>query len=155
MVLIGSQPESGVVADTVWCPTVLVKGIKMQVNITIKGIITTVKALTYAFPKKGNAPVTQKFTVNGKEADTAQTGGGKYPTYIYFKHEGASYYLPKNQTPDNLSDIVTIAEAPKAAPAPVAAKEEKPMDLPPSVEPVAAAVVKAAEAKSTKGNKRK
>lgn len=96
----------------------------MNVNISIKGVTTVAKALTYAFPKKGNAPITQKFTVNGKEAETAQTGGGKYPTYIYFKHEGASYYLPKNVTPDNLSNIEVIAEVPKAtpvAPAPEAA----------------------------------
>jgi hypothetical protein len=124
----------------------------MQVSVLINGIANTVKALTYTFPTKGNAPADYKLTVNRQEAETRQTGGGKYPRYTYFKHEGASYYLPKNIIPDTGTDIVVIPPEPKAAPV---TTEEKPMNLPASVEPVAAAVVKAVEEKATKGKKQK
>jgi len=156
MVLIGSQPESGVVADTVWCPTDLVKGIKMQVSVSIKGIATTVKALTYTFPKKGNAPAGYTLTVGGKLTDTAQTGGGKYPQYTYFKHEGASYYLPKNVIPDTSTDIVIIPPEPKAvaAPKPVAAPTE-PAERNPEHAGVDMEPAKDSKLDKPKGNKRK
>ena len=92
----------------------------MQVSVLIKGVATTVKALTYTFPKKGNAPAGYTLTVGGKPTDTAQTGGGKYPQYTYFKHEGTSYYLPKNIIPDTGTDISIIPPEPKPVKAPEA-----------------------------------
>lgn len=108
----------------------------MQVSITTESGLSTVKALLYAFPKKGNAPADYSLSVNGMMTEVAQTGGGKYPRYVYFKLNGVSYYLPKNVIPVSGTDIGVVAEAPK----PVAAKEQPTSaDLPaeaPPAEPV-------------------
>lgn len=102
---------------------------------------TEAKALTYTFPKKGNAPEGYTLVVNDLEsADVATTGGGKYPAYTYFKYNGTSYYLPKSvgALPKG-SRITVIAEAPKAPKAtPLASIEDRGpeglADLPPKVE---------------------
>lgn len=105
----------------------------MKVQVTTESGSQIVSALLYAFPKKGNAPADYTLTVNGEAAKTAQTGGGKYPRYVYVMIGGTSHYLPKNIIPVSGSDIITIKEEPKAkaAPAPKAAE--------PKVEPEAKA----------------
>ena len=84
---------------------------------------TTVTAKQYAFPKKGNQAANYELQVNGEVkasalAQVATTGGGKYPCYTYFKHDGKSWYLPKEcgALPGG-SMIEVIAEEPKPVPA--------------------------------------
>ena len=94
----------------------------MKVQVTTESGSQIVSALLYAFPKKGNAPADYTLTVNGEAAKTAQTGGGKYPRYVYVMIGGTSHYLPKNIIPVSGSDITIIKEEPKAPPAPKAEK---------------------------------
>lgn len=96
-------------------------------------VVSSVKALLYAFPKKGNAPAGYTLTVNNAPAKTAQTGGGKYPQYVYFMLNGISYYLPKDVIPVSGTDIVVISEAAN----PVAAKPKADMKVEPTEAKVA------------------
>jgi hypothetical protein len=99
------------------------RSIIMNVTFTTSaGIVTTVKSLKYAFPKKGNAEEGFHLIIDGEKVQAATTGGGKYPKYTYFIHDGVSYYLPKNVNPDN-GTTLTI-EAPTEKPAEVAPTEK-------------------------------
>lgn len=89
----------------------------MKVQVTTESGSQIVSALLYAFPKKGNAPADYNLTVNGEAAKTAQTGGGKYPRYVYVMIGGVSHYLPKNIIPVSGSNITTVKEEAKAKPA--------------------------------------
>jgi len=86
------------------------------------GVVTTVKALKYAFPKKGNAEEGFHLVIGGEKVQSATTGGGKYPKYTYFIHDGVSYYLPKNVNPD--SGTTLAIEAPTEKPAEAAPTEQ-------------------------------
>jgi hypothetical protein len=134
-----------VVADAVWCPTVL-KEIMMKLNVNVNGAAVVVNALSYAFPKKGNDLKDYTLTLNGVPAVVAKTGGGKYPTYVYLMVNGASLYLPKNVTPDAGSDVTLVAEEVKvvkvAEPVPATVVEPTP-----SAEPV---VIKAKKQRAPK-----
>jgi len=69
---------------------------------TSTGQTETHKALRYAFPKKGNAAEGFHFlNTDGEKLQAVTTGGGKYPKYTYFIHNGHSYYLPKNVNPES------------------------------------------------------
>lgn len=81
-------------------------------NVTIAGV--TFKALPYAMPAKGNAPEGWFITVDGEPTECRMTGGGKFPRYTYFTHNGKSYYLPKGITLEAGGNIEVVAEAPKA-----------------------------------------
>jgi len=105
----------------------------MNVTITLESGIVTVKALTYTFPKKGNAAADYKLTVNDVATEVAQTGGGKYPRYTYFKHNGTSYYLPKDVLPVSGSNIAIIAEEAKKGVAAAAAPVEPAAESAPAV----------------------
>jgi hypothetical protein len=83
----------------------------MKVNVNGK----TYTATLYTFPRKGNAPAGYYLLVDGVAVDAAMTGGGKYPRYTYFKHNGKSYYLPK--------DVVLLAGAEVTTDAPRAVLE--------------------------------
>jgi hypothetical protein len=90
----------------------------MKVSVKINGVDTVVSALTYQFPKSPKVLKVGEVDYNlkgedGKALTLAQTGGGKFPTYVYFKHEGVSHYLPKNVTPDLGSVITVVPEAAK------------------------------------------
>jgi hypothetical protein len=85
---------------------------------TAAGIVTTVKALKYTFPKKGNAEEGFHLLIGGEKVQAATTGGGKYPKYTYFIHDGVSYYLPKNINPDSGTTIAIEAPTEKPAEAP-------------------------------------
>ena len=92
----------------------------MKVSVQINSVATVVSALTYQFPKTPKVSKVGEVDYNlkdesGKSLALAQTGGGKFPTYVYFKHEGVSHYLPKNVTPDLGSTISVVKEEPKAA----------------------------------------
>ena len=92
---------------------------------TAEGTVTTVKALRYAFPKKGNAPEGFHLIIGGEKVQAATTGGGKYPKYTYFLHDGKSYYLPKNVNPESGTTLAIEQPAPEAAPE-VAAEQPAP-----------------------------
>lgn len=91
---------------------------------------TEFKALTYQFPKRGNAADDFYLVVDGANRygnlqEVATTGGGKYPAYTYFKYNGTSYYLPKSAGAlAKGSKLDIIVEAPKPAPAPALASIE-------------------------------
>lgn len=97
----------------------------MKVQVTTDAGVVTVSALLYAFPKKGNAPEGYTLKIAGQEVKTAQTGGGKYPRYVYIMINDTSHYLPKNIIPVSGTEVTIIKEEPKAAPAPKAAAEPK------------------------------
>jgi septal ring-binding cell division protein DamX len=110
----------------------------MQVIITnSKGQSETVKALLYAFPKKGNAPSGYTLTLNGEPATVRQTGGGKYPIYIYILIGGVSHYLPKNVVPQSGTDVEVVEEPTVAEPV-----VAKPVAKPVVAKPVAESVAK-------------
>lgn len=94
----------------------------MKVQVTTSAGLSTVSALLYAFPKKGNAPEGYTLTLNGKPTETRQTGGGKYPQYVYLMIDGVSHYLPKNVIPLSGTDVLVVKEEAK----PVPAKVEEP-----------------------------
>ena len=82
----------------------------MKVNVIVNAEVSTVNAIGYnLFPKKGNAPEGYNLKLNGEIAETAMTGGGKYPKYVYFKHEGRIYHLQPGVVPDAGTDIIPIS----------------------------------------------
>ena len=96
----------------------------MNVIVTLESGSSEVKALLYAFPKRGNDLKGYSLTLAGVPATISRTGGGKYPEYVYIKIEGTSYYLPKNVIPVSGSDVkvaVAVAVAVEAAPVAVEA----------------------------------
>ena len=102
----------------------------MKALITIAGVEITVSALAYPFPKAPKVAAEYHLVdEKGEKLELAQTGGGKNPTYIYFKMDGKSFYLPKNTTPTSGSAVKVVVETEKpAAPAAEASevKAEKP-----------------------------
>ena len=90
----------------------------MKVSITTTGSTVIANALLYAFPKVPKVAEDYTLTIAPVEGETfaatlARTGGGKFPTYIYFMYDDRSYYLPKNVTPDTGTVITLIAEEAK------------------------------------------
>lgn len=92
----------------------------LNLNVVVSGATRVVVAKPYPFPKAAKLPSEgYALTVRGEAAKVAKTGGGaKYPTYLYVMVDGASYYLPKDVTPDAGTDL-TVVESPKVE-APVA-----------------------------------
>ena len=107
----------------------------LTITVTINSVATTVVAKPYAFPKAPKVNKDYTLTLNGKPAELAQTGGGKYPTYVYFKHEGKSMYLPANCTPDSGSELkIVVAPKPEVKTEPVKAEVKPEAEV--KVEPV-------------------
>ena len=105
----------------------------MNLKVIVAGETRVVKATSYAFPKRSNAP--EGFTLRCGDATlpVAMTGGKSYPTYVYVKFGDVGYYLPKNVTPDAGSEVWIVEEA--AKPVEVKPAEDKQVEVKP--EPVA------------------
>lgn len=123
-------------------------------NVIIAGV--PFKAQPYQMPAKGNAPEGWFITVDGEPTECRMTGGGKFPRYTYFTHNGKSYYLPKNITLDAGGNVEVVADAVAEAPevkTPKAAKTPKVTDPSPvvSIDPAEeVARAKAATAKRSR-----
>jgi hypothetical protein len=113
----------------------------MKVSIQTGDVVTTASALLYAFPKAPKVPegyvLHRDDVIDGETVrsnlEVAQTGGGKHPTYVYFKWNGVSHYLPKNVVSASgsvISEVVVEKVVAKPAEAPAADPVVPPVEAP-------------------------